>query len=337
MPLSIWAMCFACKGDTNVPETPTSAAWAFFETQLAHDQRTASALHNLGIVYADLNNNKKAANYYWQALQIRVQLVGENHPDTAAIYKSLAILHREERDFERALAYCHKALDIRLTTLGEQHPDTAGTYASLGHIYADQGDTQQALSLYQRSLEINRTVLGERHANTALAYNNIGTIFSQQKEYQQAIAYYEKAAEIYASFCQIDPEVANTYHNLGNAHGALGQVDQAKKYYTQALHIRQATVGEHHPLTQTTKHLLEGLLNDAPQEPERPAQSSASDKSKHQSLGHHETLCPDSNRDSPQQHHYNNIKDRGNLRASEHKSRNLTTPQPSGDSPRQPC
>ena len=69
---------------------------------------------------------------FQRALDIRVKLFGEEHPDTAECYFSIGVTQHALGDFLSALESKQRALDIRVKLYGEEHPDTAELYFSLG-------------------------------------------------------------------------------------------------------------------------------------------------------------------------------------------------------------
>jgi len=68
---------------------------------------------------------EKAKEYYLKALQIQKDVLGENHPDTAASYGNLGTLYDKSGEYEKAKEYYLKALQIRKDVFEENHPDTA--------------------------------------------------------------------------------------------------------------------------------------------------------------------------------------------------------------------
>jgi tetratricopeptide (TPR) repeat protein len=73
---------------------------------------------------------KLALMSYQHALQIRLKLFGERHPDTARSYYCIGITQHEMEDYKLALELHQHALQIRLKLFGKSHPDTAQSYYS---------------------------------------------------------------------------------------------------------------------------------------------------------------------------------------------------------------
>jgi len=95
-------------------------------------------------LYDNSGEYEKAKEYYLKALQIRKDVLGENHPDTAASYGNLGRLYGKTGEYEKAKEYYLKVLQIRKDVLGENHPDTAASYNNLGHLYDNSGEYEKA-------------------------------------------------------------------------------------------------------------------------------------------------------------------------------------------------
>ena len=81
-----------------------------------------------------------ALQSHQRALEIRVKVLGKEHPDTAQSYFNLGITQHASGDFLSALQSRQCALEIRVKLFGEEHPDTARRYFSLAVTQYDSGD-----------------------------------------------------------------------------------------------------------------------------------------------------------------------------------------------------
>jgi len=59
-----------------------------------------------------------------QALSIREQALGPDHPDTAQSVWWLAVVSEQEEQYEKAEQMYKRAISVYKQTLGETHPDT---------------------------------------------------------------------------------------------------------------------------------------------------------------------------------------------------------------------
>ena len=98
------------------------------------DERGSDLSSALGYHLHAIGDYAGAYPNYEQALEIRRNVLGEEHPDTALSLNNLAILHYYEGRFRIAFDLMRRALGIRLNVLGPDHPDTHSTQQSLAVI-----------------------------------------------------------------------------------------------------------------------------------------------------------------------------------------------------------
>ena len=94
-----------------------------------------------------------ALQSYQRSLDIRVKLLGEEHPATAKSDCHLAKSQRASGDFLSALQSSQRALDIRVELFGEEHADTAESYFHLGITQYALGNFSLALQSHQCALD----------------------------------------------------------------------------------------------------------------------------------------------------------------------------------------
>ena len=69
-------------------------------------------------------------------LSIRLNTLGENHPDVASSYNNIGEVYTNKHELDKALEYYNKSLSIKINTFGENHINSAIGYANLGELYA---------------------------------------------------------------------------------------------------------------------------------------------------------------------------------------------------------
>jgi len=91
-----------------------------------------------------------------EVLDLRRQLLGEDHPATATAYNNLAVNQKAQGKYAEAEQSLRKALEICRKALGEDHPDTASTYNNLALNQNAQGKYCEAEMLFARAAEAAR-------------------------------------------------------------------------------------------------------------------------------------------------------------------------------------
>ena len=211
--------------------------------------RDVGACYNLlGVLHDNLGEYHQAQESYEQALDIRLEVLSDTHPDVATTYNNLGILHKTKGDYSRALAYFEKALDSRIGAFGEEHPVVATTYNNIGATYTAVGDYEKAILYHTNALSIRQRVFGESHSEVAASYNNLGSPYNELGEYDKALDYYHRALAIdQENFGESHPYLAGDYHNLGIAYKDAQDYDQALQYFKKALRIDRQAYGSDHP------------------------------------------------------------------------------------------
>ena len=196
-------------------------------------------------------------------LDIRREVLGEDHPDTAKSYNNLAFNLELQGKSAEAQPLFQKVLEIYRRVLGEDHPDTATSYNNIAYNLNAQGKAAEALPLFQRSLEITRRVLGENHPDTATGYNNVASGQEALGKVAEAQPLYQKALEINRRVLgENHPATAGSYNSVSTNLNAQGKAAEAQPLLELALEIRRKVLGENHPDTATSYNNLAANLDD---------------------------------------------------------------------------
>jgi tetratricopeptide (TPR) repeat protein len=113
----------------------------------------------LASLYKTIGKYTKAEPLYKEALEIRLKVLGPEHPLTAASQNSLAMLYEAIGDYPRAEPLFKKALETRQKVLGRENPTTAESLNNLAELYRAVGDYAKAEALLKEALEIYQKVV----------------------------------------------------------------------------------------------------------------------------------------------------------------------------------
>jgi tetratricopeptide (TPR) repeat protein len=127
--------------------------------------------NNIGCLYDDMGNMKRALKYQEKAYQIRRNSLPPTHPDLATSLNNLGRIHQtiahhsggNPIELEQALQNYKSALHIRRKSLPMDHPDLAVSYYNLALIHIDQQEYEQAFIEIQKTLKIQRKKLPVNH------------------------------------------------------------------------------------------------------------------------------------------------------------------------------
>eukprot|EP00911_Craspedida_sp_UC1_P002947 UC1_evm1s2150 len=140
------------------------------------DAEFGSLCNNLASMLKDFGDYEKALEYSKRSLKIRLETLGENHPDTATTYNNMASVYESQGEYAKALEYYKKGLKIRLATSGENHPDTAVTYYNMSLVLENDGDRPLAKEYAIKARDIFMATLGPDHPHTKAAQNLVARV-----------------------------------------------------------------------------------------------------------------------------------------------------------------
>ena len=222
-------------------------------------KEVASLYFFLGDGFDELADYSQSLTWYKKSLDIRENVLGKDHPDTAATYNNIGLVYCNKGDYDKALEYYGKALDIFENVLGKDHPNTAATYNNIAEVYCNKGDYDEALEYYGKALDTQEKVLGKNHPSTATTYNNIATVYHNKGDYDKALEYFGKALDIRENVLGKDhPSTATTYNNIACVYHAQKLYDRALVLFLKALRVYRKVLGEEHHYT---KEVLDNIAD----------------------------------------------------------------------------
>jgi CHAT domain-containing protein/tetratricopeptide (TPR) repeat protein len=210
--------------------------------------KNAMVLHVKGIGCYYSAKYDSALVYYFKALQIRKDILGDNHILVATSFNNIGNIYLSKSQFDTALDYFIKSLEIRKQNLGEKHVDVAASYNNIGLVYYSKSAYDKALEYHFKSLALRRELLGEKHNDVAISYNNIAVVYFFNSAYDKASEYYQKSLDIWAQlYGPVHAYVATCYLGIGNVYNRKTDYDKALDYYHKSLEIMKLILGELHP------------------------------------------------------------------------------------------
>jgi tetratricopeptide (TPR) repeat protein len=185
---------------------------------------------NLGLVYYNLGQGKRAIECYQQALAI-FREIGDRAGEGMSL-GNLGFAYSRLVQMERAIEYYQQALAI-FREIGNR----AGEGTSLGNLglaYHDLGRVEEAVACFQQALEIaqetgDQQSEGRHLGSLGLAYRDLGHVERAIECFQQALAIAREIGDRQSEGKHLG--------SLGLAYRDLGHVERAIECFQQALAI----------------------------------------------------------------------------------------------------
>jgi serine/threonine-protein kinase len=139
------------------------------------NEEVASILSSLAEVHLVRGELTEAESRYRQALEMRQQLLGNDHPDVAEDMANLGqvLLHTNLKEADSLFA---QSLSISRTALPPDHPGIERALEGLAATRYRLGRLDDAEDLHTEVLALRRRVLGERHHEVAFTLESLSVV-----------------------------------------------------------------------------------------------------------------------------------------------------------------
>ncbi|MEO9806174.1 MAG: CHAT domain-containing protein [Reichenbachiella sp.] len=196
----------------------------------------ANCYNDLGIAYWNNGNTDLSLQYLQNALNIRKQLYGQNHPEVADSYNNIGLVNADVNSFASVI-YFNNALKIYRSIYNNNHPKIALVLNNLALQYDTQEDYTQALDNLQQVSDIWENLYKDDHPSKAFAAFSIGNVYYHQKEYDKALTYQDLALEMYTRlYGSKHPEIANIYNLKGDIFLKQGEYRASIETFQRAIY-----------------------------------------------------------------------------------------------------
>jgi len=217
-----------------LPQAPQSLALA----SLAH--KVAQYLHVRG-------RYVEATPLYQQALHIREQTQGPDHPNVASSLKYLATHYMRQGKYAEAEPLYRQTVHVFEQALGPNHPDVARVLNNLALLYAEQGKYTEAEPLYCRAIHILEQTPGPDRHYMANVLHNLALLYQMQDKDAEAEPLHQRELHIREQTQGPDhPDMASALNILAELYRRQGKYTEAEPLYCRAIHILEQALGPDH-------------------------------------------------------------------------------------------
>ena len=222
-------------------------------TGLAKDpEAQAEMMTVMGKVYASLGLFPRAESLLRQSLEIRLRVLGLEHPDTLKTMRALAGTVAQAGRYADGEKISRETLDIERRVLGPEHPETLGT---MGQLAIDiemqgQGRIREAEKLLQQTFDLQRRILGAKHLDTLATMDNMAWILMAENRFPEAEKMQRESIDLEREV--EGPEHPDTAYSMNRLARILAREEnypEAEKIQLEALAIQRRILGAEHPNT----------------------------------------------------------------------------------------
>jgi CHAT domain-containing protein/Tfp pilus assembly protein PilF len=212
----------------------------------------ATALHNAGVDWVEVEQLSVAEKLVQQALEIFENLV----PNSLLVAYPLNLLGgiaQVQGKLEQAEQLLQQALVIR-KNFAPNSLEVAQTLHNLGNVTNDRGDLDTAERYYQQALAIFEQ-LAPNSLQVATTLLNLGSVAADRGDLARAEQLYQQALAIFEHLAPNSLQVATTLLNLGNVAYCRGDLAAAEQLYQQALAIYKTLAPNSRQVASTLNNL----------------------------------------------------------------------------------
>jgi tetratricopeptide (TPR) repeat protein len=149
-------------------------------------------LDNLGSVYFETGQYRKAENLRRKVIDLRISRLGPDHPSVARVIQNLATQNYAQGRLSEASELYERAFGIWRAAGSEDSPDAASAIQGLGLIFARTGDLPKGVKYVERALAIWARSLS---LSAAKAEANLAVLTLAKGDPAAAAAHWRRAIE----------------------------------------------------------------------------------------------------------------------------------------------
>ncbi|KAH6986840.1 hypothetical protein EDB80DRAFT_655789 [Ilyonectria destructans] len=216
-------------------------------------QKWARLLTNCAWYMFTIGNYRAAENLGEKAVKTRVNMLGEEHPDTLSNMADLALTYWNQGRWKEAEELQVRVMETRKNILGEEHPDTLSSMNNLALTYRDQWRWKEAEELQVRVMETTKTMLGEEHPATLTSTVNLASTYRSQGRWKEAEELVVRVIEMMKMVLgEKHPDTLISMANLASTYTNQGRWKEAEELEVQVMEMTKTVLGEKHPDTLTS-------------------------------------------------------------------------------------
>nr|WP_298718233.1 tetratricopeptide repeat protein [uncultured Steroidobacter sp.] len=210
----------------------------------------ATLLGTIGRVYGSMGLHESSVELLQDALDSRIRIHGERHPEVALARAALGLAFCERGQLDTCAEQLDQALALQKELSGEDAVAVAPTLLAHGRLAQLRGDLDRAERYFNDSLAIYRHHGQDRTSAAASVMNELAGLYTYRNDFERAATLFRAALDIDRQALGNDhPQVGVHVLNLAFTSQSLGKLDEAAPLYTEALQILGKVLGETHPMT----------------------------------------------------------------------------------------
>lgn len=234
--------------DVRVVEILNLAAGEI-EKEFARQPEIAAGLHaTLGKTYLSLGLLDKAEWHFKNALDLNLQLFGNNHRETALSRNNLGKILYDKGSIEPAEDLFREALSIMHDNDEKDSLETAFILSNLGDLLLFNGDYEEFLEVNAREFLIRKNHQGEDHPDVARLLNSLAHGYGMLGRWKEAENLSRQSLAIFQNYYKGEHmDVAQAMFRLAVQYLRNDHFEESEKLLYETLSMQHKLLGKDHP------------------------------------------------------------------------------------------
>lgn len=207
-----------------------------------------AAMRNMGHIYTQQGNYEESEQIYREVHSKRIEILGENHPDTVSAFSDIGEILLDQQKYTDALLIFDQIYKNRMQ-LGEGSEIILTSMNNIAFIYAMLRNYDESLNMRKKVHTIRIKINGEKDPMTLRVLDLIGTTLFDQGNYTEALRIFQ---EIYANKSELGDEhtiIKFALKNLAYTYAKLGDYELSLQFFKEIHDKSNKILGENHPET----------------------------------------------------------------------------------------
>lgn len=202
----------------------------------------------VGRVYHSLGMYDEAGLPLKQALDIRKNKFGDDHPQVAQSLHFLGILLHQTGEYEEAERLLRESVDMHRAHFGTEHETVAAGLNSLAMVLHSTGEFDDAEAIYRDVLSMRKKLFGTEHSSIHSTLQRLGNLLQDQGKFEEAEKKLRQSLELGIKLKgENHIDVATDMISFALLLQRLGKLDDAEQYNIQGLEIYREALDDDHP------------------------------------------------------------------------------------------
>ncbi|MEM7116515.1 MAG: tetratricopeptide repeat protein [Chloroflexota bacterium] len=208
------------------------------------DAESARLCQELGRHLFLISDYHGAKLYVERALEIRPELFGEHHVETAESLLTAGEVYGALDNLQQAELYFERSYTINKSIHGSFSFDTAESLELMGRNLRAMGKFDLARKYTEEALEVICAIEGPESAKAANYHNNLAHCFFRLGKVYECIKHFETAESIIKKVLGEEHyQTGMILHNLGWTYQKIGRLNSALSYLNQAIAVWEKVYG----------------------------------------------------------------------------------------------